>query len=133
MAKQYETLVCKNISNNYEPRTCRYLLSNFSKPNHELFCGNILTVAQRKSIARYVFQNKANSEDCKWPSSVDKNNENNSLVERNLAFWSKFDATGAKPSTVPNVHAIPHHYLKWTNEIQRETSEKQFIQENVPQ
>ncbi|CEP15551.1 hypothetical protein [Parasitella parasitica] len=79
------------------------------------------------------FSEKANSEDCKWPSSVDKNDENNTLVERTLAFWSKFDVTGARPPTVPNVYARPHHYLKWAHEIQREMSDKQFIQENVPQ
>ncbi|CEP11749.1 hypothetical protein [Parasitella parasitica] len=105
----------------------------FLWPNRELFCGNILTVTQRKSIARYVFQKKASAEDCKWPSSVDKNDETNSLVVKNLDFRSKFDVTGAKPPTVPIVHAKPHHYLKWTHEIQREMSEKQFIQENVPQ
>ncbi|CEP15549.1 hypothetical protein [Parasitella parasitica] len=86
MAKQYETLVRENISSNYESRTCRYLLGIFSKPNHELFCSNILTFARRKSIACYVFQKKANAEECKWPSSVDKNDENNSLLERTLAF-----------------------------------------------
>ncbi|CEP07070.1 hypothetical protein [Parasitella parasitica] len=133
MAKQFETLVCENISSNYEARACRYLLGIFSKPNHELFCGTNLTVAQRKSIARYVFQKKTNAEDCKWPSSVDKNDEIKSLFERTLAFRSKFDVTGTRPPTVPNVHAIPHHYLKRTHEIQRETSEKQYIQENVPQ
>ncbi|CEP18627.1 hypothetical protein [Parasitella parasitica] len=63
MAKQYETLVRENISSNYESRTCCYLLGIFSKPNHELYCGNILTVSQRKSIARYVFQKKLNAED----------------------------------------------------------------------
>ncbi|CEP14738.1 hypothetical protein [Parasitella parasitica] len=133
MAKQYETLVRENISSNYDSRTCRYLLGIFSKPNHELFCGNILTVTLRKSIARYVSQKKANAEDCKWPSSVDKNDEIKSLVERTLAFWSRFDVTGAKPLTVPKFFARPHHYLKWTHEIQREMSEKQFIQENIPQ
>ncbi|CEP19488.1 hypothetical protein [Parasitella parasitica] len=67
---------------------------------------------------------KANTEDCKRPSSVDKNDENNSLVERSLAFWSKFDVTGAKPPTVPNVYARPHHYLEWTHEIKREINLK---------
>ncbi|CEP10997.1 hypothetical protein [Parasitella parasitica] len=91
-----------------------------SRPNHDLFCGNILTVAQRKSIASYVFQKKVNTENCKWPSSVDENDKIKSLVERTLAFWSKFDVTGAKPLAVPYVYASPHHYLKWTYEIQRE-------------
>ncbi|CEP14674.1 hypothetical protein [Parasitella parasitica] len=133
MEKQYETLIREHISSDYESRTCRYLLVIFSKPDHELFSGNILTVAQRKPIARYVFQKKANSGDCKWPSSIDKNDEIKSLVERTLAIWSKLDVIGAKPLTVPNVYERLHHYLKWTHEIQQEMSEKQFIEENVPQ
>ncbi|CEP12890.1 hypothetical protein [Parasitella parasitica] len=120
MAKQYEAMVRENITSNYKLRTCRHLLGIFSKPDHELFCSNVLTVAQGKSIACNVFQKKANTEDCKWPFSVDENNEIKSFVEITLAFWFKFDVTGAKPSTVLNVDARPHHYLNWTHEIQRE-------------
>ncbi|CEP17568.1 hypothetical protein [Parasitella parasitica] len=90
----------------------------------------VQAIMNQELVATYW---KANAKDCKWQSYVDKNDENNSLDERTPAFWSKFDVTGAKHPTVPNVYGRPHHYLKWTHEIQREMSEKQFIQENVSQ
>ena len=133
MANQYETLIRNSISGNYEKRTILYFLNLFSNANHELFCGKHLSVAQRKSLASHIYHKKSNPTAAKWPSTVENNKKNKSIVDNAIKHWSTFDSPGSGPPTEANIYANPHLYLRWYHEIQKQMCEKQFITENEPQ
>ncbi|GAA5800247.1 hypothetical protein HPULCUR_005672 [Helicostylum pulchrum] len=117
---QYETNIRNGVVKSYEKRTIRYFLALFSKVDHELFCGNKLSIAKRKALAHYIYQKKSNPGHCKWPSSVEKNAANESIVKKALKFWSEYDDATDKPPTEPKLYAYPELYLKWFHEIQKE-------------
>ncbi|CEI99644.1 hypothetical protein RMCBS344292_13727 [Rhizopus microsporus] len=71
MAKQYETLVRNYICSTYEDRTLRHILNVLSEKISPYFCGDSLTVKQRKSLAKHIFQQKINPKSA-WPSTVDR-------------------------------------------------------------
>ncbi|ORE01062.1 hypothetical protein BCV72DRAFT_339677 [Rhizopus microsporus var. microsporus] len=60
MAKKYETLVCNYVCSTYEDRALRHILNVLSEKASSYFCGDSLTVKQRKSLAKHVFQQKIN-------------------------------------------------------------------------
>ncbi|ORE17561.1 hypothetical protein BCV71DRAFT_264665 [Rhizopus microsporus] len=60
MAKQYETLVRNYLCSTYEDRTLRHILNVLSEKTSPYFCGDNLTVKQRKSLAKHIFQQKIN-------------------------------------------------------------------------
>ncbi|ORE02868.1 hypothetical protein BCV72DRAFT_41338 [Rhizopus microsporus var. microsporus] len=55
MAKQYETLVRNYVCSTYEDRTLRNILNVLSEKASPYFCGDSLTVKQRKSLAKHIF------------------------------------------------------------------------------
>ncbi|CEJ00198.1 hypothetical protein G6F70_001241 [Rhizopus microsporus] len=60
MAKQYETLIRSYVCSIYEDRIIRYILNVLSEKTSPYFCGDSLTVKQRKSLAKHIFQQKIN-------------------------------------------------------------------------
>ena len=60
MAKQYETLIRSYVCSTYEDRTLRQILNVLSEKTSPYFCGDSLTVKQRKSLAKHIFQQKIN-------------------------------------------------------------------------
>ncbi|KAL4214514.1 hypothetical protein AB4K20DRAFT_1974060 [Rhizopus microsporus] len=119
MAKQYETLVRNYIE-----------LSDKTSP---YVCGDNLTVKQRKSLAKYTFQQKINPKSA-WPSIVDRIERHETIVSRFLTFWSTYDAPN--DTDVPseaNLYAKLQCYMKWLHFIQNEIGQKKFIQEMKPQ
>ncbi|KAG1169138.1 hypothetical protein G6F70_008662 [Rhizopus microsporus] len=96
-------------------------------------CGDNLTVKQRKSLAKYTFQQKINPKSA-WPSIVDRIERHETIVSRFLTFWSTYDAPN--DTDVPseaNLYAKLQCYMKWLHFIQNEIGQKKFIQEMKPQ
>jgi ribosomal protein L37AE/L43A len=60
IAKQYETLVRNYVCSTYEDRTLRHIFNVLSEKTSPYFCGDNLTVEQRKSLAKHIFQQKIN-------------------------------------------------------------------------
>ncbi|CEI91879.1 hypothetical protein RMCBS344292_06156 [Rhizopus microsporus] len=115
MAKQYETLVRNYLCSTYEDRTLRHILNVLSEKTSPYFCGDSLTVKQRKSLAKHIFQQKINPKSA-WPSTSNYDASNNADV----------------PSKA-NLYAKPQCYMKWLHFIQKEMEQKKFIQEMKPQ
>ncbi|CEG66659.1 hypothetical protein RMATCC62417_03199 [Rhizopus microsporus] len=113
MAKQYETLV-----------------RNYTSP---YFCGDNLTVKQRKPLAKHIFQQKINPKSA-WPSTVDRIERHETIINNFLTSWSTYNASN--DTDVPseaNLYAKPQCYMKWLHFIQKEMEQKKFIQEMKPQ
>ncbi|CEG77086.1 hypothetical protein RMATCC62417_11889 [Rhizopus microsporus] len=60
MAKQYETLIRNYDCSTYENQTLRHILNVLSENTSSYFYGDGLTVKQRKSLAKHIFQQKIN-------------------------------------------------------------------------
>ncbi|CEI92614.1 hypothetical protein RMCBS344292_06868 [Rhizopus microsporus] len=133
MAKQYETLVRNYICSTYEDRTLRHILNVLSEKTSPYFCGDSLTVKQRKSLAKHMFQQKINPKSA-WPSTVDRIERYETIVNNFLSFWSTYDASNdADVPSEANMYAKPQCYMKWLHFIQKEMEQKKFIQEMEPQ
>ncbi|CEG76753.1 hypothetical protein RMATCC62417_11610 [Rhizopus microsporus] len=133
MAKQYETLVCNYVCSIYEDRTFRHILNDSSEKTSPYFCGDNLTVKQRKSLAKHIFQQKINSKSA-WPSTVDRIERYETIVNNFLTFWSTHDAfNDADVPSETNLYAKSQCYMKWLHFIQKEMEQKKFIQEMKPQ
>ena len=87
MAKQYETLVRNYVCSAYEDRTPRHILNVLSEKTSSYFCGDSLTVKQRKSLAKHTFQQKINLKST-WPSNIDRIERYEAIVNSFLAFCS---------------------------------------------
>ncbi|CEG79938.1 hypothetical protein RMATCC62417_14343 [Rhizopus microsporus] len=111
MAKQYETLVRNYVCSN-EDRTLRHILNVLSEKASPYFCGDSLTIKQRKSLAKHIFQQKINTK-CAWPSTIDRIERYETIVNSFLTFWS---------TILPMM--LTH---------QKEMEQKNFIQEMKPQ
>ncbi|CEG75869.1 hypothetical protein RMATCC62417_10845 [Rhizopus microsporus] len=133
MAKQYETLVRNYVCSTYEDRTFRHILNDLSEKAFPYFCGDSLTVKQRKSLAKHIVQQKINSKSA-WPSTVGRIERHETVANNFLTFWSTYDASNDAdvPSEV-NLYAKPQYYTKWLHFIQKEMEQKNFIQEMKPQ
>ncbi|ORE14025.1 hypothetical protein BCV71DRAFT_188108, partial [Rhizopus microsporus] len=108
----------------------KYASDNKTSP---YVCGDNLTVKQRKSLAKYTFQQKINPKSA-WPSIVDRIERHETIVSRFLTFWSTYDAPN--DTDVPseaNLYAKLQCYMKWLHFIQNEIGQKKFIQEMKPQ
>ncbi|CEG79585.1 hypothetical protein RMATCC62417_14033 [Rhizopus microsporus] len=133
MAKQYETLVRNYVYSTYEDRTIRHILNVLSEKISSYFCGDNLTVKQRKSLAKHISQQKINPKSA-WPSTVDRIERHETIVNNFLSFWSTYDASnGADVPSEANLYAKPQCYMKWLHFIQKEMEQKKFIQEMKPQ
>ncbi|CEJ01632.1 hypothetical protein RMCBS344292_15655 [Rhizopus microsporus] len=133
MAKQYETLVRNYVCSTYEDRTLRHNLNVLSEKASPYFCGDSLTVKQRKSLAKHMFQQKINPKSA-WPSTVDRIERYETIVNSFLRFWSTYDVSNdADVPSEANMYAKPQCYMKWLHFIQKEMEQKKFIQEMKPQ
>ncbi|CEG72553.1 hypothetical protein RMATCC62417_08096 [Rhizopus microsporus] len=133
MAKQYEILVRNYICSTYEDRTLRHIPNVLSEKISPYFCGDSLTVKQRKSLAKHIFQQKTNPKSA-WPSTVDRTERYETIVNNFLTFWSTYDASNdADVSSEANLYAKLQCYMKWLHFIQKEMKQKKFIQEMKPQ
>ncbi|CEG77607.1 hypothetical protein RMATCC62417_12323 [Rhizopus microsporus] len=92
MAKQYETPVRNHVCSTYEDRTIRHILNFLSEKVFPYFCSDSLTVKQHKSLAKHIFQQKINPKSA-WPSTVDRNERYETIVNSFLTFWSTYDAS----------------------------------------
>ncbi|PHZ15923.1 uncharacterized protein RHIMIDRAFT_233527 [Rhizopus microsporus ATCC 52813] len=70
IANQYEALVRNYVCSTYEDRTLRRIINVLSEKASLYFCGDTVTVKQRKSLAKHVFQQKINPKSS-WPSIID--------------------------------------------------------------
>ncbi|PHZ10819.1 uncharacterized protein RHIMIDRAFT_244703 [Rhizopus microsporus ATCC 52813] len=95
MAKKYETLVCNYVCSTYEDRALRHILNVLSEKASSYFCGDSLTVKQRKSLAKH-------------PSTIDRIEQYETIVNNFLTFWSMYDAS---------------------NDADKEMEQKNFVQE----
>ena len=129
MAKQYETLVCNYVCSAYEDRTLRHILNALSEKTSPYCCGDNLTAKQRKSLAKHIFQQKINPKSY-WPSTVDRIERYETIVNNFLTFWSMYDdSNDADVLNEVNLYAKPQCYMKWLHFIQKEMEQKKFIQE----
>ena len=87
MAKQYETLIRSYVCSTYEDRIIRHILNVLSEKISPYFCGDSLTVKQRKSLAKHIFQQKINPKSA-WPSNIDRIERHETIVNSFLTFWS---------------------------------------------
>ncbi|CEG72232.1 hypothetical protein RMATCC62417_07823 [Rhizopus microsporus] len=85
MAKQYETLVRNYVCSTYEDKTLRHILNVLSKKTSPYFCGDNLTVKQRRSLAKHIFQRKINPKSA-WPSTIDRTERHETIVNNFLTF-----------------------------------------------
>ncbi|CEG65139.1 hypothetical protein RMATCC62417_01990 [Rhizopus microsporus] len=133
MAKQYETLVRNYACSTYEDRTFRHILNVLAEKTSPYFCGDSLTVKQRKSLAKHIFQQKINPKSA-WPSTVDRIERHETIVNNFLTFWSTYNAfNDADVPNEANLYAKPQCYMKRLHFIQKEMEQKKFIQEMKPQ
>ncbi|CEG83053.1 hypothetical protein RMATCC62417_17029 [Rhizopus microsporus] len=115
MAEQYETLVRNYVCSTYEDQTPRHILNVLSEKASPYIFGDNLTVKQRKSLAKHIFQQKINSKSA-WP------------------FTSTYDASNdADVPSEANLYTKPQCYMKWLHFIQQEMEKEKFIQEMKPQ
>ncbi|CEI90907.1 hypothetical protein RMCBS344292_05216 [Rhizopus microsporus] len=129
MAKQYETLVRNYVCSTYEDRTLRYILNVLSEKTSPYFCGDNLTVKQCKPLAKHIFQQKINPKSA-WPSTVDRIERYETIVNNFLSFWSTYGASNdADVPSEANLYAKPQCYMKWLYFIQKEMKQKKLIQE----
>ncbi|CEG84682.1 hypothetical protein RMATCC62417_18450 [Rhizopus microsporus] len=129
MAKQYETLVRNYVCSTYEDRTLRHILNVLSEKTSPYFCGDSLTVKQRKSLAKHIFRQKINPKSA-WPFAIDRIERYETIVNGFLTFWSTYDAyNDADIPSEANLYAKPQCYMKWLHFIQKEMEQKKFIQE----
>ena len=87
MAKQYETVIRNYVCSTYEDRIIRHILNVLSEKISPYFCGDSLTVKQRKSLAKHIFQQKINPKSA-WPSNIDRIERHETIVNSFLTFWS---------------------------------------------
>ncbi|KAL4215356.1 hypothetical protein AB4K20DRAFT_1964150 [Rhizopus microsporus] len=100
----------------------RHILNVLSEKISPYFCGDSLTVKQRKSLAKHIFQQKINPKSA-WPSNIDRIERHETIVNSFLTFWS----------IEANLCAKPQCYMKWLHFIQKEMEQTKFIQEMKPQ
>ncbi|ORE05927.1 hypothetical protein BCV72DRAFT_329867 [Rhizopus microsporus var. microsporus] len=133
MAKQYETLVHNYVWFTYEDRTLRHILEVLSEKASPYFCGDSLTVKQRKPLAKHIFQQKINPKSA-WSSTVYRIERYETIVNNFLTFWSMYGASNdADVPSEANLYAKPQCYMKWLHFMQKELEQKKFIQEMKPQ
>ncbi|KAG1172491.1 hypothetical protein G6F70_005577 [Rhizopus microsporus] len=65
----------------------RHILNVLSEKISPYFCGDSLTVKQRKSLAKHIFQQKINPKSA-WPSNIDRIERHETIVNSFLTFWS---------------------------------------------
>ncbi|CEG67919.1 hypothetical protein RMATCC62417_04267 [Rhizopus microsporus] len=127
MTKQYETLVRNYVCSTYEVRNIRHILNVLSEKT-SYFCGDSLTVKQRKSLAKHIFQQKINPTSA-WPPTVDRIERYEAIANNFLTFWSTYDASNdADVPSEANLYTKPLCYMKWLHFIQKEMEQKKFIQ-----
>ncbi|CEG75672.1 hypothetical protein RMATCC62417_10679 [Rhizopus microsporus] len=69
-----------------------------------------------------------------WPSTVDRIERYETIVNSFLTFWSTYDASNdADVLSEANLYAKPQCYMKWLHFIQKKIEQKKFIQEMKPQ
>ncbi|CEG78831.1 hypothetical protein RMATCC62417_13374 [Rhizopus microsporus] len=85
MAKQYETLVRNCVCSTYEDRTLRHILNVLSEKTSPYFCGDNLTVKQRKSLAKHIFQQKINPKSA-WLSIINRTERYETIINSFLTF-----------------------------------------------
>ncbi|ORE03854.1 hypothetical protein BCV72DRAFT_314262, partial [Rhizopus microsporus var. microsporus] len=116
-----------------EDRTLRHILNVLSEKASPYFCGDSLTVKQRKPLAKHIFQQNMNLESA-WPSTVDLNERHETIANSFLTFWSMYDASSnADVPSEANLYAKPRRHMKWLHFIKQEMEKKKFIQEMKPQ
>ncbi|ORE06953.1 hypothetical protein BCV72DRAFT_327657 [Rhizopus microsporus var. microsporus] len=129
MTKQYETLVRNYVCSTYENRAIRHILNVLSE-KASYFCGNSLTVKQRKSLAKRVFQQKINLKSA-WPSIVSRVERHEAIVNNFLTFWSTYNASNdADVSSEADLYAKPQCYMKWLHFIQKSLRESTLTANN---
>ncbi|CEI90019.1 hypothetical protein RMCBS344292_04353 [Rhizopus microsporus] len=107
-----------------------FLVSCQKRPRY--FCGGRLTVKQRKSLAKHIFQQKINSKSA-WPSTVDRIERHETIVNNHLSLWSTYDVSNnADVPSEANLYAKLQCYMKWLHFIQKEMEQKKFIQGMKP-
>ena len=119
MAKQYETMVRNQVFSTYEDRTLRHILNALSEKTSPYCCGDNLTAKQRKSLAKHIFQQKINPKSY-WPSTVDRIERYETIVNNILTFWSMYDASNdADVLNEANMYAKPQCHMKWLHFINK--------------
>ncbi|CEG81588.1 hypothetical protein RMATCC62417_15773 [Rhizopus microsporus] len=127
MAKRYETLVRSYVYSTYEDRTLRHILNVLLEKASPYICGDNLTVKQRRSLAKHIFQQKINPKSV-WPSTVDRIERYEAIVNNFLTFWSTYDASNdADVPSEANLYAKPQCYIKWLHFIQQEMEQKKLL------
>ncbi|KAG1178819.1 hypothetical protein G6F70_000510 [Rhizopus microsporus] len=107
----------------------RHILNALSEKTSPYCCGDNLTAKQRKSLAKHIFQQKINPKSY-WPSTVDRIERYETIVNNFLTFWSMYDdSNDADVLNEVNLYAKPQCYMKWLHFIQKEMEQKKFIQE----
>ncbi|CEG83046.1 hypothetical protein RMATCC62417_17022 [Rhizopus microsporus] len=91
MAKQYETPDRSYVCSAYEDRTLRHILNILSEKTSPYFCGDILTVKQRKSSPKHIFEQKINPKSA-WPFTVDQIERHETIINRFFTCWSTYNA-----------------------------------------
>ncbi|CEG83794.1 hypothetical protein RMATCC62417_17667 [Rhizopus microsporus] len=104
-------------------------LDKYAKKSSSYFCGDSLTVKQRKPLAKHIFRQKINPKSA-WPFAIDRIERHETIVNGFLTFWSTYDASNdADIPNEANLYAKPQCYMKWLHFIQKEMEQKKFIQE----
>ncbi|PHZ12821.1 uncharacterized protein RHIMIDRAFT_251733 [Rhizopus microsporus ATCC 52813] len=128
-ANQYEALVRNYVCSTYEDRTLRRIINVLSEKASFYFCGDTVSVKQRKSLAKHIFQQKINPKFA-WSFTVDRIERHETILNSFLTFWSTYDASN--DTDVPseaNLYTKPQCYMKWLHSIQKEMKQKKSIQE----
>lgn len=115
---------------NLKKRTILYFLHLFFKSGHKRFCGDSLTIAQRKPLGHHIYQKKSWPSTSKWSSSAENSDANKNIVKNALLHWKEYDPSKSKEPNEANIYASLHQYLKWFHVIQEKVNK--FIQENAP-
>ncbi|CEG81419.1 hypothetical protein RMATCC62417_15628 [Rhizopus microsporus] len=76
----------------FEDRTFRHILNVLSEKTSSYSCGDSLTVKQRKSLARHIFQQNINPKSA-WTFAVDRIERHEAIVNNFLTLWLTYDAS----------------------------------------
>ncbi|ORE00806.1 hypothetical protein BCV72DRAFT_218468, partial [Rhizopus microsporus var. microsporus] len=99
----------------------------FDKKASFYFCGDTVSVKQRKSLAKHIFQQKINPKFA-WSFTVDRIERHETILNSFLTFWSTYDASN--DTDVPseaNLYTKPQCYMKWLHSIQKEMKQKNYV------
>ena len=129
-AKQYEEMARNHVVANFQTKSLQYLLVRLSDAQDSAYLRNS-TVAQRKSMARYVYKMLSDDEKVKseWPSSVERTSASERIIKDLIDSLDM----GPRPIMIESLNAYPHLYLAWLYKVLLRLEKKVFIQEESPQ